>query len=97
MLAKHFCFSLRCLAHTLFLVVSFPTSPLVFLFLSLSPSQEKIRALAYRRKGLRPRRLVLRVATLIISSCLTSPVFISLQIKHQGISAQHLRHTQETK
>lgn len=97
MLAKHFCFSLRCLAHTQFLFVPFSVSPLVFFFLSLSPSQEKIRALAYRRKGLRPRRLVLRVATLIISSCLTSPVFISLQIKHQGISAQHLGHTQETK
>lgn len=30
----------------------------------LSSSQEKVRALAYRRKGLRPRRLVLRVTTL---------------------------------
>lgn len=62
MLAEHFWSSFCSLAHGLFLFVTLSLPSPAPLFPPLS--QEKIRALAYRRKGLRPRRLVLRVTTL---------------------------------
>lgn len=45
-------------------VVLPPHSQICSLLLCFFLSQEKIRALAYRRKGLRPRKLVLRVPLL---------------------------------